>query len=108
MICVKVRGRTVTAQVQPMSRGYFLRTHVYEVFGIQPGSILEVDGRSCIVKYLIAGDPGDPEVWAILLSVARQPEGSSIASPIDPAPPHGRIEALARSLRTRFSFPPGT
>jgi len=33
------------------------------------GSILEVDGHACVVKYLIAGDPGEPEVWAILLLV---------------------------------------
>jgi len=66
---VGIRGRAVDAHVQPIRSGYFLRGHVNEVFGIQPGSILEVDGRSCVVKYLIAGDPGEPEVWAILLPV---------------------------------------
>ena len=68
-MCVRIRGRQVNAHVEPIRSGYFLRSHVNEVFGIQPGSILEVVGSCCVVKYLIAGDPGEVEVWAILLPV---------------------------------------
>ncbi len=68
---VKVRGREVNAEVQAIRDGYFLRSSVNEVFGIQPGSILEVNGSSCVVKYLIAGDRGETEVWAILLPVTK-------------------------------------
>ena len=71
---LKVRGRRVNVHVAPIRSGYFLRGHVNEVFGIQPGSILEVDGASCVVKYLIAGDAGETEVWAILLPVSKRPE----------------------------------
>ena len=71
---VRIRGRRVNAQVEPIRSGYFLRSHVNEVFGIQPGSILEVDGAACVVKYLIAGDPGESEVWAILLRVTWRAE----------------------------------
>lgn len=54
---VRIRRRQVNAQVEPIRSGYFLSSHINEVFGIQPGGILEVDGASCVVKYLIAGDP---------------------------------------------------
>ena len=77
-MCVRIRGRKVSVEVQPIRNGYFLRSHVNEVFGLQPGSILEVDGGACVVKYLIAGDPGEPEVWAILMPVrARSSEPRS-------------------------------
>jgi hypothetical protein len=69
LMCVRIRGRKVSAELEPIRNGYFLRSHVNEVFGLQPGSILEVDGGTCIVKYLIAGDPGESEVWAILMPV---------------------------------------
>ncbi len=68
-MCVKIRGRRVSVEVKPIRNGYFLRSQANEVFGLQPGSILEVDGGSCVVKYLIASDPGESEVWAILMPV---------------------------------------
>jgi hypothetical protein len=71
---VRIRGRRVDVHVAPIRSGYFLRGHANEVSGIQPGSILDVDGASCVVKYLIAGDLGETEVWAILLQVTRQTE----------------------------------
>lgn len=101
-MCVTIRGHQIQAHVQPIHAGYFLRSPVHEMFGVQPGSILEVDGRSCIVRDLIAGDSGDPEVWAILLPVQPPP------SKIDRTPAAGRISSIPRSIRTRFSFPPGT
>ena len=42
---VKIRGRRVDVHVAPIRSGYFLRGHVNEVFGIQPGSILGCRGR---------------------------------------------------------------
>ena len=69
-MCVKVFGRQVNAQAEPVHNGYFVRCAVNDVFGIQVGSVLEVDGRRCQVKFLIAGSPGEPEVWAILSLVA--------------------------------------
>ena len=65
-MCVKVFGRTVNAQAEPIHNGYFIRCAVTDVFGIQVGSMLEVNGTRCQVKYLIAVSPGEPEVWAIL------------------------------------------
>ena len=75
-MCVRIRGRQVNARVEPIRSGYFLRSQVNEVFGIQPGSILEVDGFCCVVKYLITGDPGETEVWAILLPVTMGMESA--------------------------------
>ena len=69
-MCVKVFGRMVNAQAEPIHNGYFVRCAVTDVFGIQVGSVLEVNGSRCQVKYLIAGSPGEPEVWAILSPVA--------------------------------------
>ena len=69
---VRIRGREVPAEVQAIRSGYFLRSPINAVFGIQPGSIIEVNGASCVVKYLITGDPCDPEVWAILLPVRER------------------------------------
>ena len=71
---VKIRGRRVRVEVKPMRNGYFLRSHVNEVFGLQPGSILEVDGGSCVVKYLIDSDPSETEVLAILMPVTMRTE----------------------------------
>ena len=80
-MCVKIRGRRVSVDVQPIRNGYFLRSHVNEVFGLQPGSILEVDGGSCVVKYLIASDPGESEIWAILMPVqSRSVESRFVSS----------------------------
>ena len=80
-MCVKIRGRKVSVDVQPIRNGYFLRSDVNEVFGLQPGSILEVDGGSCVVKYLIASDPGESEVWAILMPVqSRSVEARFVSS----------------------------
>jgi len=80
-MCVKIRGRRVSVEVKPIRNGYFLRSHVNEVFGLQPGSILEVDGGSCVVKYLIASEPGETEAWAILMPVqSRTDERRRISS----------------------------
>jgi hypothetical protein len=68
---VRIRGREVPAHVQPIRSGFFLRASDNAVSAIRPGTILEVDGRACVVKYLIAGDPCDQEVWSILLPVRR-------------------------------------
>ena len=97
---VKIRGREVSAQVEPIRSGYFLRSHVNEVFGIQPGSILEVNGVSCIVKFLIDGDPGEREVWAILLTVGDR-------TVIDRPRLPGKIDAVPRPLRTGRVRPAG-
>jgi hypothetical protein len=68
---VRLRGREVPAEVQPIRSGFFLRAAQNAVFSIQRGSIIDVDGAPCIVRWLIAGDPCDPEVWAILLPVRK-------------------------------------
>ena len=69
-MCVKVFGREVNATAEPIHNGYFVRCAVTDVFGIQVGSMLDVDGRRCQVRFLIAGSPGEPEVWAILSPVS--------------------------------------
>jgi hypothetical protein len=81
---VTIRGRRVSVEVQPIRNGFFLKGHVNDVFGLQPGSILEVDGGSCVVKYLIASDPGESEVWAILMPVrTRSVESRLMASRVN-------------------------
>jgi hypothetical protein len=52
-------------QSEPIHNGYFIRCAVTDAFGIQVGSMLVVNGSRCQVKYLIAGSPSEPEVWAI-------------------------------------------
>ncbi|MFO0802902.1 MAG: hypothetical protein U0791_07240 [Gemmataceae bacterium] len=43
------------------------------MFGLQAGSIVDVDGASCVVKYVIPGDPCESETWAILMPVSAKP-----------------------------------
>jgi hypothetical protein len=66
---VRIRGREVPAEVRPVRSGWFLRATVHAAFGLQAGSIVEVDGAACVVKYLIPGEPTEAETWAILLPV---------------------------------------
>jgi hypothetical protein len=66
---VRIRGREVLAEVKAIRSGFFLRAAVNIAIGLQPGSIVEVDGSPCVVKYLIPGEPTEAETWAILLPV---------------------------------------
>jgi hypothetical protein len=80
MSAVRIRGREVPAHIQPIRSGFFLRASDNAASGVRPGAILEVDGRACVVRYLIAGDPCDPEVWEILLPVRKAESGEACAS----------------------------
>lgn len=61
---VRIRGRVVPAEV-----GFFLRAANQSANGLKAGSIVEVNGASCVVMYLIPSEPCEPETWAILLPV---------------------------------------
>jgi hypothetical protein len=77
-----VRIREVPAEISPIRSGFFLRAAVNIAVGLQPGSIVEVDGSPCVVKYLIPGEPTEAETWAILLPVrspVEMPEAATIA-----------------------------
>ena len=71
MMSVRIRGREVFAEVRPIRSGFFLRAAIHAVFGLHAGSIVEVNGAACVVKYLIPGDPTESETWAILFPVRR-------------------------------------
>lgn len=69
---VRIRGREVVAEVRPIRNGFFLRSPIDALDGVQRGSIVEVDGAVCIVRWLVPGSPCDPETWAILLPVRKR------------------------------------
>lgn len=71
IMSVRIRGHEVSAEVRPIRNGFFLRAAIHAAFGLQAGSIVEVNGATCVVKFLIPGDPCEPETWAILMPVRR-------------------------------------
>ena len=65
-MCVKLFGRPIDARAEPIRNGYFVRCSDPAAFGLEQGSVVEVDGTKCLVYYLIANSCGEPEVWALL------------------------------------------